>query len=82
MDSSGGQTTLHGSYNKKKPPMKNFILVLAVATLAVGCGHDDHRRDRDRNHNGIPDRYERNRDSDGDGVPDRYDRRPNNPLKY
>lgn len=60
--------------------MKLLILLLATATLTVGCAHDDHRRDRDRN--GIPDRYERNRDSDGDGVPDRYDRRPDNPRKY
>jgi hypothetical protein len=65
---------------------KHLFLMIAVATLAVGCGHDDHRRNRDRDHNGIPDRYERNRDvnrdSDGDGIPDRYDRRPDNPRKY
>jgi hypothetical protein len=62
--------------------LKHLILLLAVASLAAGCGHDNHCRNRDRDHNGIPDRYERNRDSDGDGVPDRYDRRPDNPRKY
>lgn len=60
--------------------MKTFAILLAAAVLLAGCGHDRHRRDRD--HNGIPDRYEKNRDSDGDGVPDRYDRRPDNPRKY
>jgi hypothetical protein len=35
------------------------------------------RRDRDRD--GIPNRYDRDRDNDG--VPNRYDRRPNNPRR-
>lgn len=42
-------------------------------------GHRHHyRRDRDRD--GIPNRFDRDRD--GDGVPNRFDRRPNNPYRY
>jgi WXXGXW repeat (2 copies) len=43
---------------------------------------------RDRNHDGIPDRYEHGRvvpnryDRDGDGVPNRYDRQPDNPWRH
>jgi hypothetical protein len=36
------------------------------------------RRDRDRD--GVPNRYDRDRD--GDGVPNRADARPNNPRRY
>jgi hypothetical protein len=36
-----------------------------------------YRRDRDRD--GIPNRWDRDRDNDG--VPNRYDRRPNNPYR-
>jgi hypothetical protein len=52
---------------------------------------------RDRDRDGIPDRYERggrrwdenrdgvpnryDRDRDGDGVPNRWDRRPDNPYR-
>ena len=32
----------------------------------------------DRDHDGIPNRFDRDRDNDG--VPNRYDRRPNNPY--
>jgi hypothetical protein len=39
--------------------------------------HYGHRRDRDRD--GIPNRWDRDRDNDG--VPNRYDRRPNNPYR-
>lgn len=35
---------------------------------------------RDRDHDGIPNRYDRDRD--GDGVPNRFDRRPDNPYRY
>jgi hypothetical protein len=34
------------------------------------------RREHDRDHDGIPNRYDRDRD--GDGVPNRYDREPDN----
>jgi hypothetical protein len=34
---------------------------------------------RDRDHDGIPNRFDR--DIDGDGVPNRYDRAPNNPYR-
>jgi len=37
-------------------------------------------RGRDRDRDGIPNRYDRDRD--GDGVPNRFDRRPNNYRRY
>ena len=40
--------------------------------------HGGRYRDRDRD--GIPNRWDRDRD--GDGVPNRYDRRPDNPYRY
>ena len=43
--------------------------------------HHYHRRGwGDRDHDGVPNRYDRDRD--GDGVPNYYDRRPNNPYRY
>jgi hypothetical protein len=39
--------------------------------------HRGYRNDRD--HDGIPNRFDRDRDNDG--VPNRYDRRPNNPYR-
>jgi hypothetical protein len=33
----------------------------------------------DRDHDGVPNRYDRDRD--GDGVPNRFDRAPNNPYR-
>ena len=50
------------------------------------------RRNSDRDHDGIPNRYDhdrdndgirdrRDRDRDGDGVPNRYDSRPDNPRR-
>jgi hypothetical protein len=50
-----------------------------------GRRHDrDHdgipdRYDRDRDNDGVPNRYDRDRD--GDGVPNRYDSRPDNPHR-
>ncbi len=35
---------------------------------------------RDRDGDGVPNRYDRDRDNDG--VPNRYDRRPANPYRY
>jgi hypothetical protein len=35
---------------------------------------------RDRDRDGVPNRYDRDRD--GDGVPNRADRAPNNPRRY
>jgi hypothetical protein len=43
-----------------------------------GQRHGGARRDRDGD--GIPNRYDRDRD--GDGVPNRLDARPNNPRRY
>ena len=37
------------------------------------------RRHRDRDRDGVADRYDRDRD--GDGVPNRRDRRPDNPYR-
>ena len=50
-------------------------------------------RGRDRDRDGIPNRYDRDRDNDGvpnrvdrdrdnDGVPNRFDDRPNNPYRH
>ncbi|UGQ48295.1 hypothetical protein [Massilia endophytica] len=38
------------------------------------------RYDRDRDNDGVPNRYDRDRDNDG--VPNRYDDRPNNPNRH
>lgn len=35
---------------------------------------------RDRDRDGVPNRYDRDRD--GDGVPNRHDGRPNNPRRH
>ncbi len=40
-------------------------------------GHSPGYRDRDRD--GVPNRYDRDRD--GDGVPNRFDDHPNNPYR-
>ncbi|MRV76835.1 BcpO-related WXXGXW repeat protein [Duganella sp. FT92W] len=50
-----------------------------------GRGDRDHdgipnRYDRDRDNDGIPNRYDRDRDNDG--VPNRADAQPNNPRRY
>ncbi len=34
---------------------------------------------RDRDGDGVPNRFDRDRD--GDGIPNRFDRRPNNPYR-
>lgn len=64
--------------------MRKFaLLTLALGGLLTACvayeapppGYAYRDRDRD----GIPNRYDRDRD--GDGVPNRYDSRPNNPRR-
>jgi hypothetical protein len=69
--------------------MKTFIACLLIVTgLLSGCVVEpayrgDYRGGygyRDRDHDGIPNRYDRDRD--GDGVPNRYDRAPDNPRRY
>lgn len=40
----------------------------------------DGRAYRDRDRDGVPNRYDRDRDNDG--VPNRWDRAPNNPRRY
>jgi hypothetical protein len=69
--------------------MKTLAVVLiAIGGLLSGCiayevpnrdGGVSHR-DRDRDHDGVPNRADRDRD--GDGVPNRQDRRPNDPRGY
>ena len=41
--------------------------------------HNDRRGWRDRDHDGVPNRYDRDRD--GDGVPNRADAYPNDPRR-
>ena len=66
-------------------------LTLALTTLLAGCvaydqPYHDGRRDYDRGHqrdrdrDGVPNRYDRDRDNDG--VPNRMDTRPNDPRRY
>lgn len=45
-------------------------------SIGVTSGPGYHR---DRDHDGIPNRYDRDRD--GDGIPNRFDRRPDNPYR-
>jgi hypothetical protein len=70
---------------------KLAVLLIATATLLSGCvaypyapgGHGYGHRDythRDRDRDGVSNRYDRDRD--GDGVPNRYDRRPDNARRY
>jgi hypothetical protein len=69
-------------------------VVCAVASLSACSSYDDgyHRNYssvsvgvssgpgyRDRDGDGVPNRYDRDRD--GDGVPNRYDTHPNNPYR-
>jgi hypothetical protein len=71
--------------------MKTLVALLIAATAALaGCvavPYDSGRSppragyaDRDRDRDGVPNRYDRDRDNDG--VPNRYDSRPNNPYRY
>ena len=46
-------------------------------SVGVSSGGPGYYRDRDGD--GIPNRYDRDRD--GDGVPNRFDSRPNNPYR-
>ncbi|MBS1196364.1 MAG: Thrombospondin type 3 repeat [Proteobacteria bacterium] len=66
---------------------KIAVLLIAISALVSGCMvydtpyHDRGQRqgNRDRDHDGVPDRMERDRD--GDGVPNRQDRRPDDPHR-
>ena len=71
--------------------MKVLVALLITASAALaGCvavPYDSGRpppragyADRDRDRDGVPNRYDRDRDNDG--VPNRYDSRPNNPNRY
>lgn len=67
---------------------KLAILLIAIGGLLSGCvaneapsrGGGVHHGDRDRDHDGVPDRADRDRD--GDGVSNRRDNRPNDPHRY
>lgn len=66
--------------------MKKLAVALIAAGVLSGCvaypverGHD-YRGHRDRDRDGVSNRYDRDRD--GDGVPNRHDRRPHNPRRY
>jgi hypothetical protein len=48
-------------------------------TSTDGYRDDRYYRGRDRDLDGVPNRYDRDRD--GDGVPNRFDDRPNNPYR-
>ena len=75
----------HGPYRRW---VEGYRAAPAYGYAAPGWRGDERRwrherrweRRRDRDHDGVPDRYDRDRD--GDGVPNRYDRRPNNPYRY
>ena len=67
---------------------KLAIVLIAIGSLLSGCVGfvvpvDDGRvanRNRDRDHDGIPDRVDRDRD--GDGVRNSQDRRPDDARRY
>jgi hypothetical protein len=72
-------------------PMKvHFLTPLLAASLALGgcvaVPYDNspppprygYQGDRDRDRDGVPNKYDRDRDNDG--VPNRYDRAPKNPY--
>ncbi len=47
------------------------------SSVSIGVRSDGGHGYRDRDHDGVPNRYDR--DKDGDGVPNRFDNAPNNP---
>jgi hypothetical protein len=50
------------------------------SSVSVGVtSSDGYRTYRDRDGDGVPNRYDRDRD--GDGVPNRFDDRPGNPFR-
>ncbi|MDM0016150.1 hypothetical protein [Variovorax saccharolyticus] len=68
------------------PPPRGYVVVPrpvqpSYGWYAQGGERREYRRGwGDRDHDGVPNRYDRDRD--GDGVPNRYDRRPDNPYRY
>ncbi|MDM0076547.1 hypothetical protein QTH90_19210 [Variovorax sp. J2P1-59] len=74
------------------PPARGYVVTPGYGYVQPGYVHRgpgyyqgrDGRWDRrgygDRDHDGVPNRYDRDRD--GDGVPNRYDYRPDNPYRY
>jgi hypothetical protein len=65
---------------------KLAILLIAIGAILAGCvayevpNRDGRAYQRDRDRDGVPDRFDRDRD--GDGVPNRQDRRPDDPRRY
>ena len=63
--------------------MKKIVLLLAaVSGLLAGCVYYDEPYRTGYYDGGNRGYYYGNRDRDGDGVPNRYDRRPDNPYRY
>ena len=66
--------------------MLTLALVATACTVLSGCVAYEpvpqyhHYGYRDRDRDGVPNRYDRDRDNDG--VPNAYDRRPNDPRRY
>ncbi|KQW64317.1 thrombospondin type 3 repeat-containing protein [Variovorax sp. Root411] len=67
---------------------KILAILLAASAILAGCvvapydnppPRGQHYGNRDRDRDGVPNRYDRDRDNDG--VPNRYDRNPNNPYR-
>ena len=59
--------------------MKRVIIAAAILSIVGGTAASAQPyRDRDRD--GVPNRYDRDRDNDG--VPNRADAAPNNPRRY
>ena len=59
------------------------ILLIAVSSILPGCVVEPaYQGDARGYHNRIGNYNHPNRDRDGDGVPDRYDRRPDDPRRY
>jgi hypothetical protein len=74
-----------GAFSTSGERMKKLAIAMIVAATALtGCAvYEVPARDygaRDRDRDGIPNRYDRDRD--GDGVRNRNDARPNNPNRY
>jgi hypothetical protein len=83
---SGGGWVLEPEHWRPYRGVERGYERVAQAPRWVGPGYVEPRYARpghDRDHDGIPDRYEHGprHDRDGDGVPDRYDGRPDNPYR-
>lgn len=71
-----------GDYWRHHYRQRNFYRDRARYFSRHDRDHDGipNRFDRDRDNDGIPNKYDR--DKDGDGIPNRYDSSPNNSKRY